>query len=345
MSPRRPDLTKLLAPRSVAVVGAAPIGQGIRGRALEVLRMHAFAGAVHPVSRSLAEVQGLKAYPSVAALPETPELAVLVIPAANVPDELERCGKAGVGAAVVISSGFAEEAGEAGRASQQRLRAIADRYGMALLGPNSEGFATLGAKLCVTFSPAVADTSLPLIPEGKRGRIAVVAQSGGMGFAFYDRGRPKGLAFSHVVTTGNEAQLEVFDVVEHLIDRDEADVFLLLVEDVKTAATFVRAGRKAQAAGKPIIAVKIGKSDAGQRAAKSHTAALAGSYAAFSAMARSLGMIEAHELDEAVDLAQAFLAWRQLPPKGRRVAICTASGGGGGWLADASSAAGLEVPL
>jgi acyl-CoA synthetase (NDP forming) len=341
----RPELARLFSPHSVAVIGAAPAGQGIRGRALEVMRLHDFAGRIYPVSRSHAEVQGLKAYRSVAELPEAPDLAVLVIPAAHVPDELERCGKAGVPAAVVISSGFAEESGEAGRAGQNRLREIAARHGMALLGPNSEGFANLAAKLCVTFSPAVADNSIPLRPPSSNGRIAVVAQSGGMGFAFFDRGRPKGLAFSHIVTTGNEACLEVLDVVEHLVDTDAADAFILLLEDVKTAMTFRRAATKARSARKPIVAIKIGQSDAGVRAARSHTAALAGSHAAFAAVARRLGIIEASEIDEALDVVQALLAWRDRPLRGRRMAICTASGGGGGWLADACAAEGLEVPV
>lgn len=341
-----PDLAALLSPRSIAIVGAAPAGQGLRGRIVEIVRMHAYAGAVYPVSRSHRLVQGLSAYASVDEIPERVDLAVLIIPAEHVAAELERCGKAGVRAAAVISSGFAEEAGEAGAASQTRLAAIAKAYDMALLGPNSEGFANLGLSLCPTFSPTVAETTVPLLPAGPaRGRIAVVAQSGGMGFAFYDRGRPKQLAFSHIVTTGNEAALEIFDVVEHLVDRDEADLFLLLVEDVKTPATMRRAAAKALKAGKPILAVKIGRSEAGARAAKSHTAALAGSYEAFQAEARRLGIIEGRDIDELVDVAQAFLAWRERLPAGRRVAVCTASGGGGGLMADTLTAAGLELPL
>lgn len=341
-----PDLSALLAPRSVAIVGAAPAGQGLRGRIVEIMRMHPYAGAVYPVSRSHAEVQGLRAYASVADIPGQVDLAVLIIPAGHVLAELERCGKAGVKAAAIISSGFAEEEGGAGAANQAQLAAIARAYDMAVLGPNSEGFANLPLSLCPTFSPAVAETVVPLIPPGKpRARIAVVAQSGGMGFAFYDRGRPKQLAFSHIVTTGNEAALEIFDVVEHLVDRDEADLFLLLIEDVKTPATMRRAAAKALAAGKPILAVKIGRSEAGTRAAKSHTAALAGSYDAFQAEARRLGIVEGRDIDELVDMAQAFVAWKDLLPAGRRIAVCTASGGGGGLMADTLTAEGLELPL
>ena len=176
------------------------------------------------------------------------------------------------------------------------------------------------------------------------GRVAVIAQSGGMGFSFFDRGRPKQIAFNHIVTTGNEACLETFDVVEHLLNEGKTDAFLLLLEDVKTADTFRRVAEMALRAGKPLIVNKIGQSDAGRRAAASHTAALAGSYSAFRAMARHYGLIEGGDVEEMVDLAQGMLTCRDRLPFGSRVAICTASGGGGGWMADACIAAGLQVP-
>ena len=157
-----PDLAALLAPRSVAIVGAAPKGQGLRGRIIEIMRMHPYAGAVYPVSRSHDEVQGLRAYRAVADIPASVDLAVLIIPAEHVLAELERCGQAGVKAAAVISSGFAEEEGGAGATNQAQLARIARTYDMAVLGPNSEGFANLPLDLCPTFSPAVAETSVPL---------------------------------------------------------------------------------------------------------------------------------------------------------------------------------------
>jgi acyl-CoA synthetase (NDP forming) len=165
-----------------------------------------------------------------------------------------------------------------------------------------------------------------------------------MGFGFYDRGRPKELGFNLITTTGNEASLEVLDYADHLIDDASTDVLLMLVEDIKTGPRFASVAEKALRAGKPIILSKIGQSDAGARAAASHTAALAGSYASFSAMAHHYGMVEGRDLEEMVDLAQGFLAAGPDLPAGRRVGICTASGGGGGWMADACAAAGLEVP-
>ena len=340
-----PDLGALLSPRSVAVVGASPDTSIIRGRTLKVMLHHRFPGRIYPVSRSHPEVQGLKAYPSVAALPERVDLAVLTIPAATVPEELERCGEAGVKAAMIVASGFAEDKAEAGAAMQKRIREIARRYDMAVCGPNAEGFLSAVARLCPTFSPAVETLDVPLLPEGAAGgRVAVVSQSGGIGFSFFDRGRPREIPFSHVVTTGNEAALECFDVVDYLLDEGSADIFILLLETIRSADTFRRAAAKALRAGKPIIVAKIGRSEAGRRAAASHTAALAGEYAVYSAMFRHFGIIEGRDIEEMVDIAACFSAYGERLPAGKRVGIVTASGGAGGWIADACTAAGLEVP-
>jgi acyl-CoA synthetase (NDP forming) len=339
-----PDIARLLWPRSVAVIGASPDTDGLRGRILLVMKGHPFAGPIYPVSRSHAEVQGLKAYPSVAELPAGADLAVLIIPAKYVPEELERCGKAGIGAAIILSSGFAEESGRAGAALQDEVRAITRRYDMAVCGPNGEGFANTAAALCPTFSPVMEAGAVPLLPQANRGQVAVVAQSGGMAFAFYDRGRPKNLAFRYIVTTGNEAGLETFDLVDYMLDEGKTDVFLLLIEDVKTKATFERVAAKALRAGKPLIIAKLGQSPAGSRAVLAHTGAVAGAQAAYRALFERYGAIESSDLDEMVDIAQGFVNFASRLPAGRRVGICTSSGGGGAWAADACAAAGLDVP-
>jgi acyl-CoA synthetase (NDP forming) len=339
------DLGALLWPRTVALIGASADGDSLRGRIFNVMRGHAFAGELYPVSRSNSEVLGHKAYPSVAELPRPADLAVIIIPAKHVAEELERCGRAGVKSAVVLSSGFAESVGAEGGQMQAEVRAIAERYGMAVMGPNSEGFANIAANLCPTFSPAMEAGGRALLPAGRpRPQLAVCAQSGGMGFAFFDHGRAKELAFRYVITTGNEACLEALDFADFILDEGKTDALLLLLEDVKTANTFRRVAEKALRAGKPIIVNKIGQSDAGVRAAASHTAALAGTYAAYRAMFQRYGIIEGSDIGEMVDMAAGFLAWGTRLPQGHRVGICTASGGGGGWMADACTAAGLEVP-
>jgi acetate---CoA ligase (ADP-forming) len=341
----RPDLGKLLWPRTLALVSASPDVQSLRGRILQVMKGHPFTGTLYPVSRSHPEVMGLKTYPSVMELPTPADLAVLIIPAKHVPGELERCGKAGVRSAVVLSSGFAEAAGGDGAGLQDEMRAIARRYGMAVMGPNSEGFVNTAAALCPTFSPAVEPSERPLLPQGReRGQVAVIAQSGGIGFSFFDHGRAKELSFRYVVTTGNEACLETLDFADFILDEGKTSAILMLLEDVKNPDTFRRVAKKALKAGVPLIVNKIGKSEAGARAAASHTAALAGSYEAYRAMFQRYGLIEGRDLGEIVDMAAGFVAFGSRLPTGRRVGICTASGGGGGWMADACTAAGLDIP-
>ena len=302
-----PDIAKLLWPKSVAIVGASSDTRGLRGRIVQIMRSHPYAGAVYPVSRSEAEVQGLKAYKSVAELPPT-DLAAMIIPAQFVPQELENCGKAGIKAAIILSSGFAEEKGETGPALQQEVQAIAEKYDMAVSGPNGEGFANTAASLCPTFSPAMDAGDVPLLPRADRtrGQVAVISQSGGMGFAFFDHGRPKELSFRYIITTGNEACLTASDFAEFVIDEGKTAAVLMLIEDIKNIATFERAAAKALRAGVPLIVNRLGASEAGARAIAAHTAAN-GNDAEYRALFRKYGVIESNDLDEMVDIAAAFV--------------------------------------
>jgi acetate---CoA ligase (ADP-forming) len=341
-----PDIGALLWPRSVAVIGASSDTHALRGRIFETIKGQPFAGRVYPISRSATIVQGETAYPSVDALPERPDLAILIVPAAYVVGELERCGRAGVKAAAILSSGFAE-AGDSGAQMQREIAAIAQRYDMAVSGPNSEGFTNIPAALCANFSPASDKNAGLLTPQRPLGggQVSVISQSGGLGFACFDRARPRHFLFRHIVTTGNEAVLEASDFIDYMLDEGETDVFLLLIEAIKTPEKFKRVAEKALRAGKPLIVAKIGQSEPGRRAVISHTAALAGTAAAYSAVFERHGVIEAREFDEMLDLAAGFLACKERLPKGNRVGICTASGGAGIWMADACASAGVDVPV
>jgi acetate---CoA ligase (ADP-forming) len=342
-----PDIGKLLCPQSVAVVGASNDLEGLRGRILDTILSHPFTGKIYPVSRSADEVQGLKAYKSVDALPAQVDLAVIIVPAQYVPAELERCGRAGIKAAVILSSGFAEEPGGAGAAMQDEIRQIAQRHDMAVSGPNTEGFANIEAAFCPTFSPAMDKNAGAIRPKRAlgKGQVSVISQSGGLGFAFFDRARPRNLAFRFIATTGNEAALEVADFVDFMLDEGGTDVFLLLLEDVKSPEKFKRVAEKALRLGKPLIVGKIGQSEPGSRAVFSHTAALSGSAASYRAVFERYGLIEGRDFDEMIDIAVGFLACGDKLPAGKRVGVCTSSGGAGVWMADACAAAGLEVPV
>jgi acyl-CoA synthetase (NDP forming) len=340
-----PDIQTLLWPKSVAIIGASSDTRGLRGRIVQIMRSHPYAGAVYPVSRSETEVQGLKAYKSIAELPPT-DLAAMIIPAKFVPQELENCGKAGIKAAIILSSGFAEEKGETGPELQRQVQAIARKYDMAVSGPNGEGFTNTAAALAPTFSPAMDAGDVPLLPPAARtrGQVAVISQSGGMGYAFFDHGRPKELSFRYIVTTGNEACLEASDFAAFMIDEGKTDAILMLIEDIKNVATFERAAEKALRAGVPLIVNRLGASEAGARAIRAHTAAQ-GNDAEYRALFRKYGVIESNDLDEMVDIASAFITMGTRLPVGHRVAIASSSGGGGAWVADACALAGLDMPL
>jgi acetate---CoA ligase (ADP-forming) len=339
-----PDIGKFLNPKSVAVVGASSDTKGLRGRIMQVMCGYKFAGSIYPVSRSQKEMFGLTAYASVAELPGPCDLAVLIIPAQFVAQELERCGKAGIRAAAILSSGFAEARESEGAVWQAEIQAIAKRYDMAVNGPNSEGFANLAAHLCPTFSPVMEASGKPLLPPNAGRQLAVISQSGGIGFSFFDLGRSKGLAFRYIVTTGNEACLEAFDYVDWMLDEGQTAAYLLFVEDIRNPAMFRLVAEKALKAGTPLIIGKVGQSEPGKRATASHTASLAGSAEVYRGMFKHYGVIEAVDAEEMVDIAAGFATFGTRLPSGKRVAVCTASGGAGAWMADACAAAGLDVP-
>ena len=340
-----PDLDALLNPNTIAIIGASPDEAKLRGMLPAVMLSHPYPGKIFPVSRSHEEVMGLKAYSSIAEVPEPVDLAILAIPSQFVADELVRCGDAGVKAALIVTSGFAEEAGESGRAVQQKLAEIAGAYDMAVLGPNSEGLANTALSIAATFSPAMMAPSKPMLPPWHaEGRVAVVAQSGAVGFSFFDVGREKELPFRYVVTTGNEACLEIFDLVDFMLDEGKTDVFLLFLEDVKSPQKFKAVAEKALRMGKPLIAAKLGRSQAAVRATASHTGAMAGSYETYTAMFSHYGITIGDSAEQMVDIANTFLSNLDRLPSGRRIGISTGSGGAGAWMADACAGLGLDVP-
>lgn len=333
-------LDSLLSPASVAIIGASPEPHKIRGQLLSLLRKNGFAGRIVPVNPSYPAIDGLACYPTIAAAGSPVDVALIAIPAAGVLAALEECAAAGVRHAVIISSGFAEDAA-APAAMQAAVGALARRTGMRILGPNGEGFHNEVARVSATFSPAV-DREADVFPTAVQARLGIVAQSGGMGFALYNRGRALGLSFSSVVSTGNEADLTVADILAHMAgDADTAGI-LLFLESVRDPAAFAAAATAARAAGKFIVAIKIGRSTVGKLAAASHTASMAGWDAGYDAMFAHHGITVANELDEALTLAAALAT--NPPARGGRCGVVTISGGAGAWAADALEAAGLSLP-
>ena len=334
------SLERMLSPRSIAVIGASPDVGKIRGQVLSILVRNGFDGRMVPVNPSYAEIGGIPCFPTIGAAGEPVDLAIIVIPAAGVVAALEECAAAGTKFAIVISSGFAED-DAAPPDVQDQVAAVARRTGMRISGPNGEGFHNEIARVSATFSPAV-DRDGDTNPVALQARIGIVAQSGGMGFALYNRGRALGMSFSTVVTTGNEADLTAADFLAHLAgDPDTAGV-LLFLESVRDAAGFAAAAEAARAAGKFIVAIKVGRSATGKLAAASHTASMAGWNAGYDAMFHRHGIVVATELEEALTIAAALAA--NPPAKGDRVGVVTISGGAGAWAADVLEAAGLQLP-
>ena len=328
-------------PDAIAVLGASPDLHRIRGRLLHQLRENGFPGRILPINPSYQEIGGLPCYPSIAAAGGNIDLALIAIPATGVPAAVEECAKAGVKNTLIISSGFAEEGGAAGQ-MQQDLLAITQKYGIRACGPNCEGYYNAMGRVATTFSPTVetkeGDTCSLVSPK----RIGVIAQSGGIGFALFNRGKHAGIGFSYVISTGNEADLSMADFLDYMVEDSHTSAVMLFCETVRDGRGFVAALEKARRLGKPVIAIKVGNSDAGRRAAASHTASLSGSLEAYRAIFQRYGVIEAEDADEAVAIAGLVLTCPL--PKGRRTGIITVSGGGGAWMADTLSAHGLIVP-
>jgi acetate---CoA ligase (ADP-forming) len=331
-------------PKSIALVGASPDQHTIRGRLTHFIVKNKFPGKFYPVTPTHKEIDGSKTWPTITSIGAPIDLAVIAIPAKLVVDVVEECARCGVRNVMIIASGFAEEGGAAS-GLQEKLEDIARRTELRIAGPNCEGYFNVLADVAATFSPVVEnlakerETVFELAPAK---RVGIVSQSGGLGFALYSRGRAMGLSFSYVISSGNEVDLSTAHYLEYMVRDPNTQMVMLLCETIRDGERFRRAAIEAERLGKPIIVIKIGRSDAGARAAASHTASLTGSQMAYNAVFHRYGVIEASDLDEACAIAAIMVSCPL--PKGRRVGIVTGSGGGGVLAADAFSSFGLSVP-
>lgn len=333
--PPRDGIAALLAPRSVAIVGASSDPGRIGGRPVHYYRQAQFPGRLYPINPNREEVQGYKAYPTIDDVPDRIDLAVIAIPAARVAASIEQCARKGAKAAVVFSAGFAE-IGPSGAALQRALSAAASRCGMRVLGPNCLGLFNARAGHFATFS-SFPDSGLP-VP----GRVALVTQSGAYGTHVLMQARARRIGVNIWVSTGNELDLDVAALIEALANDAETDVIACYLEGVRHGPTLLRALGAAHAARKPVILMKVGRSAVGAQAAASHTASLAGSDAVFDAALAPYGVERVASTERFLDLAYA--ASRAHLPGGNRLGIITISGGAGVLMADAAESEGLEMP-
>jgi acetate---CoA ligase (ADP-forming) len=327
-------LDRLLRPRAIAVVGASPRPGSLSGRFVAGLQRHGYTGRIVPVNPGHQEVLGLPCVPTIAEAGEI-DLAVISLAAARVLDSALQCADAGVGGALVFSSGFGEVSAQ-GQDEQRKLGELASRTGMRIVGPNSPGFINVAEQTCVSA------LGVAFRPTLRAGSIAVLAQSGGGGGLLVERAVDAGMGVSLLLCTGNEADLTISDVLPWLAADRVTKVVALFMEAIRRPDEFVAGLDRLRAAGKHVVILKAGGTEAGARATAAHTGALASDDDVVDAMLARHRVPRVHSFEDL--LATAMTLERLGPAAGRRVGILTTSGGAGVVAAESAERAGLELP-
>ncbi|WP_028601488.1 acetate--CoA ligase family protein [Ottowia thiooxydans] len=328
------SLKNLLNPRSVAVIGASEDQTKFGGRLYKTLLQHQYGGDVYPINPTRESLFGLKTFPSIDATPEPPDMVVMALPRDKVKDAITACAARGAKAGIIITSKFSDEGAE-GLALEREVVAAAQAHGMRLIGPNCLGLISPTNKLVLCSSPALNVPSLIEAP------IGFISQSGALMGTLFDRSYGMGIGFSHCVSVGNQADLELCDFIEFLIEDESTQVICSYVEGIKSPQRFVDLARRARAAGKPWLMVKAGASDDGRRAAYSYTASLAGDFAALKAICARENVIMMDDPLNMLSLARAMVRYPKR--RVREVAVLTTSGGGGAISADQLSQSGIGL--
>lgn len=324
-----------LNPRAVAILGASDDLLKWGGSMLNLLRKFHWNGSIYPVNPRAETVQGLKSYPSVSAIGQPVDVALIAVPQERTEAAFEDCAAAGVKIILMVTSQFAES-GPEGAALQERLLGIAARAGMRIIGPNCMGYFHSHASMNLLNSQALMRNEVLV-----KGEIALISQSGALAGAMLSRAYDLGTGFSICVSLGNQADLEVCDFLEYAIDDANSKVIALYVEGIKDGARFVALLRRARTAGKPVLIVKAGRTALGQKAVQSHTASLAGEFRVFEAAVMAAGAVL---VDDFLELIAQAAAWTRLPaPSGPQVAVLSGSGGGGAVASDLVGEARLQA--
>ena len=335
-SPPTPDdsLTALLHPRSIAIIGASDDPARIGGRPLAYTRDAGFAGPIFPVNPRRATIQGLPAFPTIADVPDPVDTAIIAVPAPAVVETAEACAGAGVKAVVVFSAGFAETGGD-GRRRQDALTAIARAAGMRIVGPNCLGIYNSANGFYATFTTTL-EAAHP-VPGG----VGLVSQSGAYGSHLSLLATRRRIGIRFFVTTGNECDVDVAETIGWLARHPDISVIVAYIEGVADRDRLLASLAAARERGKPVVLQKVGRTEIGADAVRSHTATLAGSDAVYDGVFRQFGVHRARDAEEMLDVAYAasFGAF----PASRRVALMSISGGVGVQMADEAVACGLEV--
>jgi acyl-CoA synthetase (NDP forming) len=332
----RVDVERILHPRSVAVFGASDSKDKFGGRIMHFLVRHGFAGDILPINPRREEVLGRRAYPAIAAAPAPPDVAILAVPGSSLVATVREAAAAGVGCCVIISTGFAE-AGDEGAARQAELVRIARESGTRLVGPNCMGLIVPHHRLALC-SSVVLDTD-----RLADGVIGLVSQSGALMVSIVDRAAADGLGFRYGVSLGNQVDLEICDFLDYMVGEPQTEALCVYVEGLLDGERFRRSLADARRAGKPVLVVKTGRTQAGVKSARSHTASLAGAWEVFEAVCRDEGAVLARDPDDMVRAAH-FLTRHRAPRRGGAV-ILSSSGGGCGIASDRVSELGVPMAV
>ncbi|OWW21143.1 acetate--CoA ligase family protein [Noviherbaspirillum denitrificans] len=326
-------ISRLIKPRSVAVIGASADLSKTAGRPVSYLLKHGFAGDIYPVNPRAENIAGLRCYPDIGSLPGVPDVGIVLLGAERAHLAVRELAARGTAAAIVLASGYTETGDEGARRQQELIEAAGS---MRLLGPNTIGLVNLTDNIVLSASGALEMDDLPV------GSIGVVSQSGGILGALLSRAAARGIGLSKLISTSNEVDLDLADFISELADDEATKVIALYIESVRNPATFRAAALKAAAADKPVVAFKIGRSEAGARAAVSHTGAMAGADSMYDALFKQVGIVRAQTFSDLLDIPAALASGRVL--RGNRVAILTSTGGAGTLVSDSLGVSGFETP-
>ena len=340
MTSRFSALTLLLNPKSVAIIGASADPTRIGGRPIDYMLKQRFQGPIYPVNPNRPEIQGLRAYPAIADLPESPDTAIVAVPGPLAIQAIEDLGARGTRTAIVFTAGFAEMDAP-GAEAQTRLMAAAKRHDMRIIGPNSLGLFNANTGFYATFSSSLESGWPNPAPPGS-GTIGIASQSGAYGTHMFAIARNRRLATPICVTTGNEADVTIGDIIGWLAEDPATAVIAAYAEGIHNAPGLLEALEIARQNRKPVIMMKVGTSAIGAHAAQSHTASIAGNDAVTSAVLQEFGVIRARTTEQMLDIAAT--ATRRIYPAANTLGVITISGGAGVLISDAAETVNLALP-
>lgn len=330
------DLKYFFSPRSIAIIGASSNFDVISGKPLRFLMDHGYRGEIYPVNPKYEELAGHKCYRSILDVPGPVDHALIAVNFRLVLAALEECVQKGVRFATIFGSGFAES-GEEGKALQAKIARLARESGMRICGPNCQGSVNLKEKAIAGFSASLGVKPLQVGP------IGYVTQSGALGYSIFSLAQELGVGFTYIASTGNEVDLHTLDFMEYILEDADTRMVICYLEGIKDGRQFARIADRALELGKPLVVLKVGRTEVGKKAASSHTASLTGSDAVCDAFFRQKGIIRVDDIEAMIDIAALMQRIPSLP-EGRELGIITTSGGGGILAADEAIEAGLSIP-